>query len=185
MTELLLYKIVLIAAALVSFAAAYLLLKFKAPALPLCEKLLRNRNLGIPLALAGLLWCVPYSRPLVWDWMAPWLLPLVVVLTVLVYFYLEYLPSRAVAGIMILYTAYVAQESYAFHTPGAGWLMILSWMMAVVGMFIAAKPYLIRDYFRKIVVDERYRLIGVAFFTVYGLWSLTVGVIHIVKGQIV
>lgn len=184
MDDLLLYKIVLTAAALLSFAVACLLLKFNARNLPLCEKLLRDRRFGLPLALGGLLWCVPYAGVLVWDWMTPWLLPLALVLTVLTYFYLEYLPSRAIAGIMILYTAYVAQESYAFHTPGAPWLMILSWIMAVTGMFIAAKPHLIRDYFRKIVVDERYRLIGVAFFLVYGLWSLTTGVIHIVKGPI-
>ncbi len=184
MDFLLLYKIVLIVAALLSFAVAFLILKFKEKSLPATEKLLRNRNIGLLPALAGLLWCVPYAKPLLWGWMGSWLLPLAVVLTILMYFFLEYLPARAAGGIMILYTAYVAQESYTFHTPGAGWLMILSWILAITGMFIAAKPHLIRDYFRRIVKDERYRLIGVAYFTVYGLWSLTVGIYHLVKGAV-
>lgn len=184
MNELTLYKIVLLGVGIISFLIAWGHFLIKENNLKLWERLTRNRNLALPLVFCALLWCIPHAKAVAWDWLAPWMFGLVILFTILSYVYMEYLPARALGGIFILYGCYVAQESYAWHTPGAGWLMILTWTIAIVGMFIAAKPHLLRDYFRKVVSEDRYRFIGAAFFCVYGIWSLALGIIHLVKGAV-
>lgn len=182
MSGLGLYEVALLLAGLFSFAIAASHFKIKNDNLGLLENKLRKRNLGVIPALLALLWCIPHAQPIVWDWTLPWLIPMVLLFTVLAYFYLENLLPRAIGGIFILYGCYIAQESFTWHTPGASWLVTLTWIIAIAGMFIAAKPYLVRDYLRKVANDDRYRFIGAGFWGVYGLWSMTAALLHFLKG---
>lgn len=183
MSGLGLYKIVLLLTGLISFGIAMGHFKIKEDNLKLLESKLRKRNLGAIPALLALLWCIPHAQPIVWDWMLPWLFPIALIFAFLAYCYLENLLPRAIGGIFILYGCYIAQESYTWHTPGASWLMTLTWIIAIAGMFIAAKPHLVRDYLRKIVHDDRYRFIGGGFWAVYGLWSIIVGLLHFLNSM--
>ncbi|MDD4318035.1 MAG: hypothetical protein PHV75_05915 [Victivallaceae bacterium] len=172
------YKIALLGTGLLCFLIAVGHFKIRQEYIGHLEQKLRNRNLGFLPALLALLWCIPHARPIVWDWMLPWLLPAAVIFSIAAYFYLENLLPRAIGGIFILYGCYIAQESFTRHTPGSSWLVGLTWVIAVGGMFIAAKPHLVRDYLRKVVADERYRFIGSCFWFVYGLWSVVAGLLE-------
>ena len=78
MDGFLVYRIALAAAGAVLLGLALWFARLKPDALPRWEPLPRNRWAGAVLGLIALLWCVPYARPIAFDWMVPLLYPLAV-----------------------------------------------------------------------------------------------------------
>ncbi len=147
--------------------------------LALLEKLPRNRTAGTVVGFLALLWCVPHAAPIVWDWMQGWLYPLVFICTVLGCLFLDYLFSRALGGIFILGSIYFLHESFTFHTPAA-WIMTVScWIIGIAGLFLSAKPHLLRDFIRLIAGSRRWRTVSTLFFTFFAGYALIAGIMHL------
>lgn len=146
------------------------------------EKLPRNRTAGTILGFLALLWCVPHATPIVWDWMQGWLYPLIFICTVLGCLFLDYLFSRAFGGILILSAIYFLHESFTFHTPAAWILAIISWVLGIAGLFLSAKPHLLRDFIRLIAKDMLWRTVSAGFFMFFAGYSLIVGIMHLTRG---
>jgi hypothetical protein len=146
------------------------------------EKLPRNRTAGTILGFLALLWCVPHATPIVWDWMQGWLYPLVFICAVLGCFFLDYLFSRALGGIFILSAIYFLHESFTFHTPAAWILALISWTIGIAGLFLSAKPHLLRDFIRLIARNRLWRTVSSVFFMFFAGYSMIVGILHLTWG---
>ena len=148
------------------------------------EKLPRNRTAGTILGFLALLWCVPHATPIVqdWAWLVGWLYPLVFICTVLGCLFLDYLFSRALGGIFILGAIYFLHESFTFHTPAAWILAIICWTIGIAGLFLSAKPHLLRDFIRLIAASRLWRSVSTGFFTFFAGYVLIVGIMHLARG---
>ena len=146
------------------------------------EKFPRNRTAGTIIGFLALLWCVPHAAPIVWDWMQGWLYPLVFICTILGCLFLDYLFSRALGGILILSAIYFLHESFTFHTPAAWILAIICWIVGIAGLFLSAKPYLLRDFIRLIAGSRFWRTAATVFFMFFAVYTLIVGILHLTRG---
>jgi hypothetical protein len=146
------------------------------------ESMPRNKQFGAALALVCLIWCIPHAQPIVWDWMKPWLLPMALAFTVIGFYFLDYLFARAIGGFFILLTYYLLHESFTFHTPGAAVFAVLCWGLGILGLFFSGKPYLCRDMIRKIARSSKIKYLTVGYFSLFALFCLTAGILHLAKG---
>jgi len=176
------YTSALIACGLASLVMAFWAGRMNIERLPKWESLPRNRNIAVVLVFLCLLWCVPQAKPIVWDWMLPWLYPLAIAFTILGFFFLDYLFSRAIGGFFILLTYYFVHEAFTFHTPIIALFAIMCWVLAIMGLFFSGKPHLCRDFIRKLAKSSRIRYTATTYFIVYGLMCLTLGIIHAFRG---
>jgi len=142
------------------------------------EKLPRKLLPGILFAVPCLIWCIPNARPILPDAMQDWCWPLVIICSILAFFFLDYLFSRALGGFLILISYYFLQESFARHTPAAMLLAVCCYLAGTVGIFFAGKPHLMRDLIRKCVKDRRWKLSGSIFCWSFGTLTLLLGTIH-------
>ncbi len=142
------YRLALVLAALAEIAAAVWIFRRKAENTPQTDRIPRAKIPGIVLGFLALLWCVPHARPIVFDWMLPMLYPMVIGLTILSWFFLDYLFSRALGGLMILCAYYFVHGAWEFHTPGTAGLSILYWLLGIAGIAFSGKPCWMRDFLR-------------------------------------
>ena len=175
------YIAALLASGFGALGIAVWALRMNAEKLPRYESLPRNKYFGVVLACLCLLWCVPQARPIVWEWMLPWMYPLVGVFTVLAYFYLDYLFSRAVGGFFILLTYYFVHEAFTFHTPALPFFAIVCWLLGISGLFFSGKPHLLRDLIRKLTKSARVRYLTGGYFIVLGVSCLVMGIIYVLR----
>ena len=106
MSEWNIFRAALILAAFLEAGSAVWLFRLNPAKQEQTDRLPRNKKAGIVLGFLALLWCVPHAEPIVFNWMLPWLYPAVILFTVLSWFFLDYLFSRAVGGLLILGTYY-------------------------------------------------------------------------------
>ena len=92
------------------------------------------------------------------------------VLAVLCYLYLDHLFARAAAGCLILLVHGVLNETYTADLAGGAFFALLSLAGATYAIYIAAKPYCLRDSFRAMCTHPKWRLTGAVFSF---LWSLS------------
>jgi hypothetical protein len=175
------YTAALLVCGIVSMLTAVFILRMNTSRLPKWESLPRNKYIGVVLAFLCLFWCVPQARPIVWDWMLPWLYPLVFAFTILGYLFLDYLFSRAVGGFFILLTYYFVHESFTFHTPAIAVFAIFSWALGIAGLFISGKPHLLRDFIRKIAKSSTVRYSSAAYFVIFGVMCIVLGIMHLIR----
>ena len=150
--------------------------------LPKWESLPRNKNMGVILVFLCLLWCVPQARPIVWDWMLPWLYPLAITFSILCFLFLDYLFSRGTGGFFILLTYYFVHEAFTFCTPLTALFALMCWVLGIAGLFFSGKPHLLRDFIRKLAKSSRIRYVTSAYFIAFGILCLTLGIIHMHRG---
>lgn len=182
MTEYNIYLTALFATAIISAILAWACLRLSPQRLPQVEPLPRRRDVGVVLAFIALIWCVPHATPIVWGWMLPWLYPVAVVCAVMAYLFLDYLLSRALGGLLILISYYFLHESFTRHTSGAALLTILCWALGIAGIFISAKPHLMRDLIRRMCASLRWRAGVAAFFAAFSAIVLYAGIFHCLRG---
>jgi len=108
-------------------------------------KFCRSRKLGLPLAAAVLALCVPQAEPIVWSWLAKCLWFLAAAALFLAWKYLDYLTSRAVAGLLIIGAYLFVNAGYALHLPASGVGAVVAFGWAIFGMYVSACPYRLRD----------------------------------------
>ena len=135
------------------------------------EKLARNRNFGGILGLLVLLAFIPNVKPL----FSPeknlfWLIPAALILAVLCRIYLDFLFARAAAGAVILLSHGMLNEAFNADLKGSVFFSIMCLAGGTYAIFIAAKPYWLRDSFRAMCRSFKWRFAGGVFSI---LWSLS------------
>ena len=135
------------------------------------EKLPRNRPVGGLLGLLALLAFIPNVKPL----FSPeknliWLIPAALVLAFLCWRFLDHLFARAGAGAVILLTHWMLNESFRADLAGSAFFSLMCLAAGTYAIFIAAKPYWLRDSFRCMCRKTKWRLTGGIFSL---LWSVS------------
>ncbi len=177
MNEELFFRGSLLLAALIWAALGCWTYTLNGDKLPRWEKLPRNRAVGALLGCAALIWCIPHARPVVFDWMVPYLWPMAIGGTVLGYCFLDYLFARAAGGLLILVSYHFVHGTFDFHTQGAPFLAILYWIIGVFGICISGKPYWLRDLLRALCGKVRLRLFTCGFLLLLGVATLLGGLL--------
>ena len=152
-------------------AAGIFFLKMNEDNLSRWEKLPRNRTAGGILGLIALLAFIPNVKPL----FSPeqnlyWLIPAALILAALCYLYLDHLLARSAAGALILLVHGVLNEAYTADLAGTSFFALMSLAGGTYAIYIAAKPYCLRDSFRAMCRKKKWRLTGSVFSF---LWSLS------------
>ena len=168
---MLFFKIWLTTLFLLSIIAGCLFLKMNESRLPFWEKLPRERISGGILGLIALLAFIPNVKPL----FSPeenlfWLIPAAVILAVLCFLYLDHLFARSAAGCIILLVHWMLGESYHADLKFSWFFALLSLTAGTFAIFIAAKPYWLRDCFRAMCRKFEWRLTGAVFSF---LWAVS------------
>lgn len=145
------------------------------------EKLCRNKQLGVIIGFPLICWCVPHAQAIIFAWAESYLWYAAVVLTVLSYFYLDYLFARALGGAFIIGAYYFVHGAYEFQVPFAIMLTVVSWLWGIAGIIISGKPSFLRDYFRKSAVDRKFRITSYVIFCITGAVFLCSSVAELLK----
>ena len=145
------------------------------------EALPRNILYGMIIAIIDLAICVPLSKPIVPTGMISWLVPLACVSAWIIYQFLDYIFARAFGGFLILLAHYMLFVSFALKTPASPLLSLLCFIFGTLGIFFCGKPYLMRDYIRKIASNKKWRTATVAISAMYGGAFLVIGILQYLK----
>lgn len=170
--SLLLFTIVLFAA-----EAAVLFFCRDERFLPFLEKIPRAKKTGAILGAIVIFWCIPNLRPILDpdSFLQVLLIPLAVAAIVLAVMYLDYLFARAFGGFLILLAHYFLKETHGANLfPWAALLAALLMLMGIAGIFISAKPYYLRDYFRLLCRNKMVRYGSAVYCSLTGFAALLV-----------
>lgn len=169
---LLLFAILMIAA-----GAAALICCRDERFLPVLEKIPREKKVGAVLGACVVFWCIPNLRPILdpGSFLQPLLIPLAVIAIVLAVIYLDYLFARAFAGFLILVAHYFLKEGHGADLfPWTALPAALLMIMGIAGIFISAKPYYLRDFFRLLCRNRIIRISSAVYFFLTGIAALLV-----------
>lgn len=169
--------------AFVYAVAAMLFLRTTPETLPQREKLCRNRIVGVCLATPATLLCVPLAIPVCPGFLLPLLWPLAVILPVLCYFYIDFYAARSLALWMIVSAYGMIHTAFDHGLAGLQIITIAAWIAGIAGIWISAKPYLLRNYFRSAAEKRFFRWGCVIFATIMMLVSLAVGIQVMLSGE--
>ena len=137
------------------------------------ERLARNSIIGSILIFAGLLWCVPVSRPIAPDMLLPYLFPIAIGLGIICAKFIDFHFARAIGGLIILTSSMLLSNVWAFTKTEAQFLpalfAFLTFLFAIIGLFISGKPYLFRDWLRKAAVSSKFKTSVGSFFVAYAV----------------
>lgn len=150
---------------------------FAFPILSLCSlqllgKLGRSYLIGIPLAALCVWWVIPHAAILLNYVHGPEecyiLLPYAGIFYLLCVIFLDFLASRAIAGIIILYAYTTINASFIytadrfmFLTP---YYIVTTLFFTGFAIWVAAKPYLMRDFLYYIGHNAPKWLVWVVWF---------------------
>ena len=177
MSEWNIFRAALIRAAVLEAGSAVWLFRLNPAKQEQTDRLPRNKKAGIVLGFLALLWCVPHAEPIVFNWMLPWLYPAVILFTVLSWFFLDYLFSRAVGGLLILGTCYFVYGAFNFHTPSLAAFSILYWLAGIAGICFSGKPCWMRDLFRLCCKSSRIRWTAAGFCALLSAASILAAIL--------
>lgn len=130
--------------------------------LPYFEKLPRNRYLGIIVGWVAMFGCIPHAAAVAPAFLLPLLLPIAVATPVLCFFFVDYLFSRAVGGSFILIAYYFLHASFNIHYKFMPVLAVFCWLLGILGMWISAKPHIMREYLRKAACTPSFQFTAAA-----------------------
>ena len=170
MSSDLIFTLFLAALCIFTAGSSVAFLKMDPQTLKFWETLPRNRSIGIVIGVLALLGFIPNVRPL----FSPeenlyWLIPAALALALLCYLYLDFLFARACAGGMILLIHYLLAQAFTGDLKGRSCFAVLCFAAGTFAILIAAKPYWLRDCFRKMCQKKIWKMTGAAFAF---LWSL-------------
>ncbi len=142
------------------------------------EALPRNIFIGMVIAIIDLAICVPQSEPIVPTGMISWLVPIACVSAWIIYQFLDYIFARAFGGMLILLAHFLLFASFSLQTPGKPLLSLLCFAIGTLGIFFCGKPYLMRDYIRKIASSKKWRSAAVSISAIYAITFLIIGILQ-------
>lgn len=148
------------------------------------EKTPRLFAIGAILAIIDIAWVAPQTYYILTANYRSLIIPGAIVAVFLALKYLDYLFSRALGGFFILLAHYLLHDSFTYHTPLSPLFAIFCFAIGVIGLFFAGKPYIFRDFIRKAAENKRLKLASISYLGTYAAFCLTVGIIHICRGQI-
>ena len=146
------------------------------------EKLCRNKIAGLAIGLPSALLCVPLALPVSPVFLVPWLYPAAIVLPILCYYQIDSYAARSYAFFLILLAYDIVHGAFDNHLPGAPVLTILALLMGIAGIWLSAKPCLMRDIFRKCAASKKWKYTLMSLFAamtllpLYTLIMLIIGV---------
>ena len=183
MNDYSIYLAALIAAAVLETGTAVWLLRLRPESRVWIDRIPRNKPAGIILGFLALLWCVPHAQPIVFNWMLPMLYPAVIVFTVLAWFFLDYLLSRALGGLFILSAYYFVYSAFNWHTPYLAVFSILYWLLGIAGICFSGKPCWMRDILRLCCDSPRYRYAAAGFSFILAAASILAAILTNAGGK--
>ncbi len=148
------------------------------------QQLPRHRRLGAVMALAALYWSAFHIVLMLEGDLARFrnlvfLLPPII--AVLAYFFLQYLTSRALGGLLLLATTWLLQASFAARLPGRPLFSAMVYLIAAGAALLIATPWLGRDIMEKTTSQPawRYRFSAILallaiFFLLFALLPQTI-----------
>lgn len=172
------FTCVLFAVSLFSFFLSIWSSKLLPSSLEKWEALPRNILFGMIIATIDLAICVPLSKPIVPTGMISWLIPMACISVWIIYQFLDYIFARAFGGFLVLLAHYMLFVSFYLKTPAKPLLSLLCFAFGTLGIFFCGKPYLMRDYIRKIAASKKWRTAVVAISAMYGGVFLVIGVMQ-------
>lgn len=149
---------------------------------PSREKLCRNRWVGLALTLPATLCCVPLAYPVSPSFLLPWLWPLAVMLPLFCLYIIDYYAARGLALWMITAAYGMIHSAFDWHIPGHGVIAVLQWLAGIAGIWLSAKPCLLRDMFRKSAENVKLRYVLSIAAAVLGLAALYTGIMVVICG---
>ena len=171
----------LLAMTLIFGALTCLLAKVSPQNIGAAEKLCRSRVAGLLIALPCTLMCVPLAIPVSPGFLIVFLRPLALALPILAYFHLDYYASRAWAFALILGAYDVIHGCFDRHIPWSGTVTLIMLLQTVAGIWFSAKPYLLRDLFRRAAQSPRWRTAAAVSTALFGAVSLYVLIVTIFR----
>ena len=124
------------------------------------KRLPREKIIGEVIGCFCLLWaahhvCGMLEGPLVrYHTIIKLFVPVVAALS---YFYLDYLFTRALGGLLLLSVNHLLHEAFVVELPGRPIFSILCYTIGITGMFLVAYPWQLRDLLEKTTTSDRWR----------------------------
>ena len=122
----------------------------------------RDRTIGTVLGAICLIWSAMNAYPLFEGNAARFrslLGPAVIGITLLSFFYLDYLFTRALGGIILLSVSWLLHEAFVINIPIRQLFSIICYSLGIASFFLIAAPYRFRDMLEKISKDGRWRTV--------------------------
>jgi hypothetical protein len=166
------FGVVLLVAAV---AAQWLLPRF-----PECWRMLpRERVVGLAIGCVAVYWSGRLVLPLVTEFsffglVKVAILPFGLFLVVSSYFFLDYLFTRAVGGMLLLVVNYLLHAAFVTHAPMRPMFAIVCYVLGMAGIFMIASPFRFRDLLRRATESPAWRRSLATVLMVAGL--ITAGV---------
>lgn len=170
------FSILCIAVILLMAVGSFAMLRLNTENINSFEKFCRNRIIGVIIGFPLICWCVPHAQVIIFSWAESYLWYAAIILSVLSYFYLDYLTARAIGGLFIVGAFCFVHAAWDFKFRGAIPITIMSWIWGIIGIIISAKPSLLRDFFRKCSANIKLKFASHTFMyltaVIFGLCGL-------------
>jgi len=159
MMEQMIFFISLIAYSLFLSLFAFFVLRTRENNIHLREKLCREKLIGVVMAFIAFVWCAKHGQSIFpGGKIAAYFVPMAFIFTWLSYFLLDYLAARAFAALLILIAHYHLYWIFAENPFMASISSLACYILGTFGIVIAGKPCLLRDFFRKSVKSNSFRI---------------------------
>jgi len=124
------------------------------------RELPRNRLFGTPLALFCLVWVSIHLSLFFEEGIADyqfwlWFLPPVGI--IFAYFFLSYLFTRALGGLLLLWVIWMLHAAFVVYLPARPLFSLLAYAIAAAGALLIAMPWCFRDLLEKASESPRFR----------------------------
>ena len=176
-----LYPIELAVMAALSLAAVIFLLTTTKSNLINREKLPRAHKIGAVIAIIDFILLLPHLDPVLPLFLARYKYFLTAAAAVLAIGFLDYLFSRALAGLLILLSYLLIHSAFAYPQTVNIYLYIASYLCGITGILFAAKPSWMRDFIRLTAKHKKIRLPAVCYLAVQGIFTAVLAVYLFIK----
>ena len=147
----------------------------------LWKTLPRERGCGAALALAALAFAAGQSEIMLEGGMLkllPYIWALVPILTILSFFYLDFLLTRALAGVLMLLVPQLLHGAFVAHLPLRPAFSAICYLTAILGAVMMAAPWRFRDLLERAAVNPVWRTTAAAVCFLFAFaFLLTAGVV--------
>ena len=159
MTEQILYRLWMIPAAVFFTLLGVLFFRLSPENIKRMESLPRNRIFGLLTGWFALFWCVPHAQAVAPGFLLPLLYPIAIIVPIASFFCLDYMTSRAIGGLLIIFSYEALHRSFDLALPLAGTIAVCSWILGGCGIWISGIPYHFRDAMRLAAKSAKWRYV--------------------------
>ena len=128
----------------------------------------RQRILGGIMGFACLAWSAAYAMPMFEGPTSPirlYIKILVPVIAILSYFFLSYIFTRALGGLLVLGVTHLLGAAFVANPGGRAVFALLCYAFAVYGLTIIVFPWIFRDMLEKAAQSRRWRYAPASLIT--------------------